>query len=148
MPLRTKSMILDFDPMYLIRLGYSCAFRQCEDWTVVSKASSSSRNIIPKQDSVSYGEGSSESSGKMANDQQNVQNTIQREILIGIRVSAQLTQTQLSKKLGHPQSYVSKYESGQRKLTLIEVREIALCCGISLRDFVDLLEKELKLSEG
>ncbi|WP_416366711.1 helix-turn-helix domain-containing protein [Phaeobacter italicus] len=84
----------------------------------------------------------------MANDQQNVQNTIQREILIGIRVSAQLTQTQLSKRLGHPQSYVSKYESGQRKLTLVEVREIAMCCGMSLRDFVDLLEKELKISEG
>lgn len=84
----------------------------------------------------------------MDNDQQNVQNTIQREILIGIRVTAQLTQTQLSQKLGHPQSYVSKYESGQRKLTLIEVREIALCCGVSLFDFVNLLEQELKISEG
>lgn len=141
-------MILDLDPMYLIRLGYSCTFRQCEFWTVVSKASSSRVNTIPKQDSVSYGEGGSGSSEKMANDQQNVQNTIQREILIGIRVSAQLTQTQLSKKLGHPQSYVSKYESGQRKLTLIEVREIALCCGMSLPDFVALFEQELRLSEG
>jgi transcriptional regulator with XRE-family HTH domain len=84
----------------------------------------------------------------MDNDQQNVHNTIQREILIGIRVTAQLTQTQLSQKLGHPQSYVSKYESGQRKLTLIEVREIALCCGISLPDFVSLLEQELKIGEG
>lgn len=84
----------------------------------------------------------------MDNDQQIAQNMIQREILVDIRVSAQLTQTQLSKKLGHPQSYVSKYESGQRKLTLIEVREIALCCGISLPDFVSLLEQELKISEG
>ena len=84
----------------------------------------------------------------MDNDQQNVQNTIQREMLISIRVTAQLTQTQLSKKLGHPQSYVSKYESGQRKLTLMEVREIALCCGISLPDFVSLLEQELKIGEG
>lgn len=84
----------------------------------------------------------------MANDQQDVLNTVQREILIGIRVTAQLTQTQLSQKLGHPQSYVSKYEAGQRKLTLMEVREIAICCGISLPDFVALLEQELKLSEG
>ncbi|WP_025057221.1 helix-turn-helix domain-containing protein [Sulfitobacter noctilucicola] len=84
----------------------------------------------------------------MDNDQQNVQNTIQREILIGIRITAQLTQTQLSQKLRHPQSYVSKYESGQRKLTLIEVREIALCCGISLPDFVSLFEQEMKISEG
>lgn len=84
----------------------------------------------------------------MDNDQKDVQNTIQREILIGIRVTAQLTQTQLSQKLGHPQSYVSKYEAGQRKLTLIEIREIAQCCGISLPDFVVLFEQELKMNEG
>jgi ribosome-binding protein aMBF1 (putative translation factor) len=134
--------------MYLTRLGYSCAFRQCESWTDVSKASHSDVNTILKQDSVLYGGGVSGSSGKMANDQQDVQNTIQREILIGIRVTAQLTQTQLSQKLGHPQSYVSKYEAGQRKLTLTEVREIALCCGVSLPDFVALFEQELKMSEG
>lgn len=95
-----------------------------------------------------YGGGVSGSSGKMATDQQDAQNAIQREVLIGIRMTAQLTQTQLSQKLGHPQSYVSKYEAGQRKLTLIEVREIALCCGISLLDFVELFEQELKLSES
>ena len=84
----------------------------------------------------------------MAIDQQDAQYAIQREILIGIRVTAQLTQTQLSQRLGHPQSYVSKYEAGQRKLTLIEIREIALCCGVSLFDFVVMFEQELKLSEG
>ncbi len=141
-------MILDLDPMYLIRLGYSCAFRHSESWTVVSKASHSDVNTIPKWDIVLYGDGVSGSSGKMATNQQDAQNTIQREILIGIRVTAQLTQTQLSQKLGHPQSYVSKYEAGQRKLTLIEVREIALSCGVSLLDFVAQFEQELKLSEG
>jgi transcriptional regulator with XRE-family HTH domain len=84
----------------------------------------------------------------MVTDQQDTQNAIQREILIGIRVTAQLTQTQLSQKLGHPQSYVSKYEAGHRKLTLIEVREIALCCGVSLPDFVAQFEQELNLSES
>lgn len=114
----------------------------------MSKASHSDVNTIPKWDSVLYGGGVSGSSEKMDTDQQDAQNTIQREILIGIRVTAQLTQTQLSQKLGHPQSYVSKYEAGQRKLTLIEVREIALCCGVSLLDFVAQFEQELKLSEG
>ncbi len=84
----------------------------------------------------------------MDNERQNVQSAIQREILINIRVTAQLTQTQLSRKLGHPQSYVSKYEAGQRKLTLIEVREIALCCGSNLPEFVSLLEQELQIGEG
>jgi DNA-binding transcriptional regulator YiaG len=114
----------------------------------VSKALHSDVNTILKRDSVLYGSGVPGSSRKMANDQQDAQNTIQREILIGIRVTAQLTQTQLSQKLGHPQSYVSKYEAGQRKLTLIEVREIALCCGVSLPDFVAMFEQELKMSEG
>lgn len=95
-----------------------------------------------------YEDGVFGSSRKMTTEQHDVQNTIQRELLIGIRVTAQLTQTQLSHKLGHPQSYVSKYEAGQRKLTLIEVREIALCCGVSLLDFVTQFEHELKLNEG
>lgn len=84
----------------------------------------------------------------MSTDYLDAQNTIQREILIGIRVSAQLTQTQLSQKLRRPQSYVSKYEAGQRKLTLIEVREIVLCCCVSLLDFVALFEQELEMNEG
>jgi ribosome-binding protein aMBF1 (putative translation factor) len=84
----------------------------------------------------------------MATDRQDAQYAIQREILISIRLTAQLTQTQLSQKLEHPQSYVSKYEAGQRKLTLIEVREIALCCGVSLLHLVAMFEQELKLSEG
>ncbi|OYX61376.1 MAG: hypothetical protein B7Y89_13155 [Novosphingobium sp. 32-60-15] len=84
----------------------------------------------------------------MATDQQDTQNAIQREILIGIRMTAQLTQTQLAQKLGLPQSYVSKYEAGQRKLTLIEVRDISRCCGVDLKYFVELFECELKVSEG
>lgn len=84
----------------------------------------------------------------MAYDHLDAQNMIQREMLIGIRLTAQLTQTQLSQKLGHPQSYISKYEAGQRKLTLIEVREIVLCCGVNLLDFVALFEQELKMSES
>lgn len=69
-----------------------------------------------------------------------------REALTHIRVSAQLTQSQLSKKLNRPQSYVSKYESGERKLTLLEVREIAHCCGQSLIEFVEFFENELMIS--
>lgn len=113
----------------------------------MSKTSHSGVNSILKRDNVLYEDGVFGSSGKMITDQQDTQNAIQREILIGIRVNAQLTQTQLSQKLGHPQSYVSKYEAGQRKLTLIEVREIALCCGVSLHEFVAQFEHELKMSE-
>jgi transcriptional regulator with XRE-family HTH domain len=73
-------------------------------------------------------------------------NAIQRENLTSLRVTAQLTQTQLSRKLGRPQSYVSKYEAGERKLTLIEVREIVLLCGANLSEFVETLEHEITLT--
>ncbi|RBW56803.1 transcriptional regulator [Phaeobacter gallaeciensis] len=82
----------------------------------------------------------------MTDDYKSAQGVVQREVLANIRVAAQLTQSQLSEKLNRPQSYVSKYESGERKLTLVEVREIALCCGLTLPEFVDLFENELKIN--
>ncbi len=56
-----------------------------------------------------------------------------------VRKSAELTQAQLSKKLAKPQSYVSKYESGERRLDYLEVREICDCCGITIVEFDDSL---------
>ena len=53
----------------------------------------------------------------------NIQNVVLQELLTEIRVNAQLTQKQLSQKLNRPQSYVSKYESGERRLTIIEIRK-------------------------
>ena len=83
----------------------------------------------------------------MLEDQQHTQSAILREILTNLRGIAQLTQTQLSSKLHRPQSYVSKYESGERKLTLVEVREIAICSGSTLSELVDTFEEELNLGE-
>lgn len=73
------------------------------------------------------------------------QNIVLRELLIDLRNEAQLTQKELSKQLGKPQSYVSKYESGERKLTLVEIRNIILCCNSTLKSFVASFEEELKL---
>jgi transcriptional regulator with XRE-family HTH domain len=68
---------------------------------------------------------------------------VQRESLVSVRMTAQLTQTQLSKMLGKPQSYVSKYEAGERRLTFLEVREIVLLCGMELKEFVETFEREV-----
>lgn len=46
------------------------------------------------------------------------------------RVNAGLSQVSMAGKLGKPQSYVSKYESGERKLDFVEVVEV--CIALSL----------------
>ena len=64
-----------------------------------------------------------------------------------IRLDAGLRQTDLSTRLGRPQSYVSKYESGARQLNILEIREICEVVGISLSHFVFLLESSIEKSD-
>lgn len=46
-------------------------------------------------------------------------------VLIQARKTAGLTQQQLADELERPQSFVSKYERGQRRLDVVEMIEIA-----------------------
>lgn len=57
------------------------------------------------------------------------------ELLKGARLEASLTQTALAKKLRRPQSYVSKYERGDRRLDVIEFLEIARVIGFDPFEF-------------
>jgi len=47
------------------------------------------------------------------------------ETLRAARKSARLTQTELAVKLGRRQQFVSKYESGERRLDIIEFLDVA-----------------------
>jgi len=64
-----------------------------------------------------------------------------RHILIQTRKAAGITQTELSAKLSRPQSYVSKYERGERRLDVIEFLEVAKALGVDpqevLKSFTD-----------
>ena len=51
-----------------------------------------------------------------------------------------MRQMDLADRLGQPQSYVSKYESGERRLDLLELRQICNALGISLEIFIRRLE--------
>jgi len=64
------------------------------------------------------------------------QNQVLQNMLKDLRKDANLTQLELAGLLDKPQSYVSKYESGERRLDLIEIREIVTCCQSSLKKFV------------
>ena len=58
------------------------------------------------------------------------------ELLKEERKSVGLTQAALAKKLRRPQSYVSKYERGDRRLDVIEFIEIARVIGFDPHDFL------------
>lgn len=48
-----------------------------------------------------------------------------QELLVERRQSSGLTQAQLALRLGRPQSFVSKYETGERRLDVVEFLEVA-----------------------
>ena len=64
-----------------------------------------------------------------------------QQLLRELRLEAKLSQTDLSTKLKRPQSFVSKIESGERRLDFIELRQVCEAIGISLIDFVKRFEQ-------
>ncbi len=50
--------------------------------------------------------------------------------LVEARRGAGLTQAALAERLSRPQSFVSKYERGERRLDVIEFMEVANALGI------------------
>ena len=51
-----------------------------------------------------------------------------------------MRQVDLADRLRQPQSYVSKYESGERRLDILELRQVCNALGISLEAFIRRLE--------
>jgi len=60
-----------------------------------------------------------------------------------VRLDAGLRQEDVAKKLRKPQSFVSKIESGERRLDVLEARELCTVLGLTLVDFAKLLERAL-----
>ena len=59
-----------------------------------------------------------------------------QKLLRQARADAGLSQVELAARLGKPQSFVSKYESGERRLDLVELQQICMAVGIDLIKFV------------
>lgn len=66
------------------------------------------------------------------------------QLLKEYRLRSNMTQQELAMLLRCDQSYISKYESGQRRLDIIEVRTICNYLGITLIDFIKELENNIK----
>ena len=65
-----------------------------------------------------------------------------QDFLIEARKKANLTQAELSSRLRRPQSFVSKYERGERRLDVVEFREVALAIGIDPLSFLRRFYRE------
>ena len=73
------------------------------------------------------------------------------EILVAVRQKSGTRQQALAKKLGRPQSFIAKYEGGERRIDVIEFIAIARALGADpvklFRDFV-ALEPTVKIKRG
>ena len=65
-------------------------------------------------------------------------------LLRQLRRQAGLRQVDVARALGKPQAFVSYYESGARRLDLLELRQVCRIFGISLVGFVRRFDKLLK----
>lgn len=63
-----------------------------------------------------------------------------REWLVEARRARGMTQAQLALLLGRPQSFISKYERGERRLDFVEVLEIAVALRVDACDLVGELQ--------
>ena len=65
------------------------------------------------------------------------------DLLRKIRKDAGLRQDDVAERLGRPQSFVSKYESGERRLDILELYDVCGAIGVTLNDFVKQLQVNL-----
>lgn len=65
-------------------------------------------------------------------------------LLRQLRTEAGLRQVDMAKALGKPQAFVSYYESGTRRLDLLELRQICGILGIPLVELIRKFENALR----
>ena len=64
--------------------------------------------------------------------------------LYRLRMGSGLRQSDLAEKLNLPQSFISKVESGERNIDVVELSMICQACGSNLEEFAKEYEKALK----
>lgn len=64
-----------------------------------------------------------------------------RQLLIEAREVAGLTQAQVASRLGRAQSFVSKYELGERRLDVIDFIRVCASLGVDAGDVLAQISK-------
>lgn len=67
-----------------------------------------------------------------------------RDLLVEARRAAGLTQVELAAKLSRPQSFVSKFERGERRLDVVEFLEVTKALGVEVADFLNRLSGKVR----
>jgi transcriptional regulator with XRE-family HTH domain len=62
-----------------------------------------------------------------------------QKALINARLENSLTQQDVATRLDRPQSFVSKYESGERRLDVVEFLDVCQVLGISPKSILDAI---------
>lgn len=65
-------------------------------------------------------------------------------LLLETRHARRLTQVAVATRLRKPQSFVSKYERGERRLDVVEFIEVAHALGLAPTELLRRLEKMIK----
>jgi transcriptional regulator with XRE-family HTH domain len=73
--------------------------------------------------------------------------TILLALLREMRRESGLRQTDVAAKLHKPQSFVSNYESGERRLDLLELQSLCEVLGVSLTDFVKRFQRDVAAAD-
>lgn len=58
-------------------------------------------------------------------------------LLAEARIAAGLTQAQVAERMKRPQSFVSKYENGERQLDVVEFIAVCKAIGISAPELIN-----------
>jgi transcriptional regulator with XRE-family HTH domain len=66
-----------------------------------------------------------------------------RRALREVRLTSGLSQSALAKKLARPQSYVSKYETGERRLDFVETFFVCAALEIDFVQFAQAFANEM-----
>ena len=64
-----------------------------------------------------------------------------RALLRKVREETGLSQTALAKKIGKPQTFVSKSELGERRIDFLETLDFCTACRLTVGQFIERLEK-------
>lgn len=67
--------------------------------------------------------------------------------LVEARKRQGLTQSDLAVKLGRIQTFVSKYERGERRLDVVEFIHVAHALGLKVAPLIASIEEQMPLSE-